>query len=57
METMTQMTRLKELGCEFGQGYLVSVPLANQAAEDILRSMEESGPDFRNWKKGSKVEQ
>jgi diguanylate cyclase (GGDEF)-like protein/PAS domain S-box-containing protein len=57
METMTQMARLKELGCEFGQGYLVSVPLANQAAEDILRSMEESGPDFRNWKKGSKVEQ
>jgi diguanylate cyclase (GGDEF)-like protein len=53
METMNQMARLKELGCEFGQGYLVSVPLANQAAEDILRSMEESGPDFRNWKKGN----
>jgi EAL domain-containing protein (putative c-di-GMP-specific phosphodiesterase class I) len=57
METMTQMARLKDLGCEFGQGYLVSVPLASEAAEDVLRSMEESGPDFRNWKKGSKVDQ
>jgi diguanylate cyclase (GGDEF)-like protein/PAS domain S-box-containing protein len=57
METMNQMMRLKELGCEFGQGYLVSVPLANQAAEDILRSMEESGPDFRNWKRASKLDQ
>jgi diguanylate cyclase (GGDEF)-like protein/PAS domain S-box-containing protein len=55
METMNQMARLKDLGCEFGQGYLVSVPLAHAAAEDILRSMQESGPDFRNWKKGSKV--
>jgi diguanylate cyclase (GGDEF)-like protein/PAS domain S-box-containing protein len=53
METMNQMTRLKELGCEFGQGYLVSAPLSREATEDILHSMEENGSDFRNWKKGS----
>jgi diguanylate cyclase (GGDEF)-like protein/PAS domain S-box-containing protein len=56
METMNQMTRLKDLGCEFGQGYLVSVPLANEAAEDILSSMQENGPDFRNWKKERRTE-
>jgi EAL domain-containing protein (putative c-di-GMP-specific phosphodiesterase class I) len=53
---MNQMTRLKDLGCEFGQGYLVSVPLANEAAEDILSSMQENGPDFRNWKKERRTE-
>jgi diguanylate cyclase (GGDEF)-like protein/PAS domain S-box-containing protein len=53
METMTQMARLKELGCEFGQGYLVSVPLAQQAAQDILHSIQDNGPDFRHWKKPS----
>ncbi|MEJ2599862.1 MAG: EAL domain-containing protein [Anaerolineales bacterium] len=54
METMSQMTRLKELGCEFAQGYLVSVPLSHDATEDVLLSMEENGPDFRNWKLGVK---
>ena len=53
METMNQMTRLKELGCEYGQGYLVSVPLAHQAAEEILHSMDENGLDFRTWKKAA----
>jgi diguanylate cyclase (GGDEF)-like protein/PAS domain S-box-containing protein len=56
METMTQMVRLKDLGCEFGQGYLVSAPLAKEAAGDILRSMQENGPDFRKWKKEDKTE-
>jgi hypothetical protein len=31
------------------------VPLAHQAAEDILHSMNENGLDFREWKKATQT--
>jgi diguanylate cyclase (GGDEF)-like protein len=36
IETQTQLEKLKELGCDFGQGYLLSKPLSVQQANDIL---------------------
>ncbi len=36
VETLQQLNQLKALGCEFGQGYLFSPPLAPTAIESIL---------------------
>lgn len=40
METATQLALVKELGCEFGQGYLFAKPLPVEEAEQLLRSAE-----------------
>ncbi len=42
IETSTQMERLHHFGCEFGQGYLFSVPLESKAAGALI--------DRRAWK-------
>jgi EAL domain-containing protein (putative c-di-GMP-specific phosphodiesterase class I) len=36
VETVEQMEILKQLGCEYGQGYLFSRPLTAEAAELII---------------------
>jgi diguanylate cyclase (GGDEF)-like protein/PAS domain S-box-containing protein len=36
MESTGQMDTLESMGCEFGQGYLVSVPMDSQASRKIL---------------------
>lgn len=36
VETMEQVAKLRELGCEFGQGYCFSVPVNAQEATDLL---------------------
>ncbi len=36
VETEQQVEILKKLGCEFGQGYLFSRPLAAPAAEQVI---------------------
>lgn len=36
IETKKQLEKLKELGCEFGQGYLFSMPLPSQEATEVL---------------------
>src|SRR3954451_16386065 len=36
VETPTQLKLLGELGCQFGQGYLFSRPLAGEAAGSLL---------------------
>jgi EAL domain-containing protein (putative c-di-GMP-specific phosphodiesterase class I) len=37
IETIRQFERLRELGCEFGQGYYFSQPLDSKAALQFLR--------------------
>ena len=37
IENAKQLQRLRELACEFGQGYLFSKPVEAQAAEQLLR--------------------
>ncbi len=37
IETVRQVERLRELGCEFGQGYYFSQPLDAKAAQQFLR--------------------
>ncbi|MBZ5680840.1 MAG: EAL domain-containing protein [Acidobacteriia bacterium] len=41
IESATQLDRLRNLGCELGQGYLFSQPLAAEAAEQMLRQQRE----------------
>ncbi|MGD8727868.1 MAG: EAL domain-containing protein, partial [Gemmatimonadales bacterium] len=41
VETVGQKERLRELRCDFGQGYLFSRPLTEAAAEEILDSAPE----------------
>ena len=36
IETANQLEQITTLGCEFGQGYFFSQPLANHAAEEII---------------------
>jgi diguanylate cyclase (GGDEF)-like protein/PAS domain S-box-containing protein len=36
IETIEQVAKLRELGCEFGQGYYFSVPVNAQEATDLL---------------------
>jgi len=38
IETPEQMTMLKRIGCEFGQGYLFSKPVSSDAIEQLLTS-------------------
>jgi EAL domain-containing protein (putative c-di-GMP-specific phosphodiesterase class I) len=40
IETQEQFSKLKELACNFGQGFLLSKPLDKQAAEEILAKWE-----------------
>lgn len=36
IETPTQLARLRELGCELGQGYLFAQPLERDATADLV---------------------
>jgi diguanylate cyclase (GGDEF)-like protein/PAS domain S-box-containing protein len=38
IETAEQLARLRELGCEFGQGFHFSRPVAPEKAEELLRA-------------------
>ena len=38
IETLEQLTKLRDLQCEYGQGYLFSVPLNQEAAEILITS-------------------
>lgn len=38
VETVSQLCRLKELGCEYAQGYLFSEPLSEEAADRLVAS-------------------
>lgn len=50
VETSKQMTILRSLGCEYGQGYLFSCPLEVEAAEHLLGNL----PLLNNyWQKSS----
>jgi EAL domain-containing protein (putative c-di-GMP-specific phosphodiesterase class I) len=38
IETQTQLDQLRELGCEYGQGYLFSPPVPGDKAEFLLQN-------------------
>ena len=40
IESVKQLERLRELGCELGQGYLFSQPVAADGAEQLLRNQK-----------------
>ena len=50
VETESQLSRLRALGCDFGQGYLVSKPLDDQQMEALLDEGIESESLFPRWK-------
>jgi diguanylate cyclase (GGDEF)-like protein/PAS domain S-box-containing protein len=43
VETVDQMTRLKALHCEYGQGYLFSTPVPSDRAEELVIAEVERG--------------
>jgi predicted signal transduction protein with EAL and GGDEF domain len=49
VETIEQVTKLQELGCEFAQGYYFSVPINAQEATDLLAAEQ-------HWPASSKIE-
>lgn len=44
IETKQQLTKLRELQCEYGQGYLFSAPLNQEAATNLITSSIQSLP-------------
>jgi len=50
LETTGQLDKLKSMGCEFGQGYLVSVPLDRHASQKILEHLSIHPEDVLSWK-------
>jgi diguanylate cyclase (GGDEF)-like protein/PAS domain S-box-containing protein len=51
VETEEQLERLRALGCEYGQGYLVSRPLDAPKIGDLLQNMEVGWTGFGPWRK------
>ena len=43
VETAEQVTRLRALGCDYGQGYFFSKPLATAAAAGLIQGGVELG--------------
>jgi diguanylate cyclase (GGDEF)-like protein/PAS domain S-box-containing protein len=43
VETVEQLARLKTMGCDFAQGYLISLPLDRDAAAEWLRNYGSGG--------------
>ncbi len=50
VETEEQLSRLKALGCEYGQGFLVSRPLDGQRMGELIQSMNQGWEGFTPWK-------
>jgi diguanylate cyclase (GGDEF)-like protein/PAS domain S-box-containing protein len=51
VETADQLAQLKELGCEYAQGYLVSVPLDSSQVKKLLeKGIKNGGPTFPSLK-------
>lgn len=60
VETVGQLTQLKQLGCEYGQGYLLSMPLESKEVIKLLTetkltgalpSLDKTGPLVTNLQK------
>jgi EAL domain-containing protein (putative c-di-GMP-specific phosphodiesterase class I) len=52
LETDDQLADLKELGCEYGQGYLVSSPLPGGEIEKMLSKIVPGKSLFPPWEDG-----
>jgi EAL domain-containing protein (putative c-di-GMP-specific phosphodiesterase class I) len=50
VETEEQLASLRALGCEYGQGFLVSRPLDSQAMSELIHHIQEGKNDFAPWK-------
>jgi EAL domain-containing protein (putative c-di-GMP-specific phosphodiesterase class I) len=42
VETKEQLQQLRELGCEWGQGYLMAMPLHSEQVIDLLKKLKAS---------------
>jgi EAL domain-containing protein (putative c-di-GMP-specific phosphodiesterase class I) len=49
VETSDQLAHLKELGCEYGQGYLVSLPQPKAEIEKMLATIVPGKSVFAPW--------
>jgi EAL domain-containing protein (putative c-di-GMP-specific phosphodiesterase class I) len=51
VETVEQLDRLQELGCNYGQGYLLSRPVAKEEIEALLNApIDDSTPQPKSTK-------
>jgi len=53
VETVEQMTLLRAMGCEYGQGYFFGRPLTAQEAEEWLVQGRHMFPDARMLRSGA----
>jgi EAL domain-containing protein (putative c-di-GMP-specific phosphodiesterase class I) len=51
IESSTQLSRLRKMGCDSGQGYLLCGSLENQAAERLLAALRSGDPANSPWQK------
>jgi EAL domain-containing protein (putative c-di-GMP-specific phosphodiesterase class I) len=45
VETQAQLQRLIELGCEYGQGFLLARPMPPDVAESVIRTAQGDASD------------
>lgn len=57
VETDAQLDHLKSLGCEYGQGFLVSTPLPKPDVEYLLEQLLSGTHKFRPWDHSGQEEQ
>ncbi len=57
VETDAQLDHLKSLGCEYGQGFLVSTPLPKPEVEILLEQLLSGEHKFRPWDHSGQEEQ
>jgi diguanylate cyclase (GGDEF)-like protein/PAS domain S-box-containing protein len=56
VETESQLAHLLKIGCKYGQGYLVSLPLDTETIKPILEEIYSSGENLPLWKNNSQIE-
>jgi diguanylate cyclase (GGDEF)-like protein/PAS domain S-box-containing protein len=56
VENENQLINLLKMGCQYGQGYLVSLPLDTDAVKVLLKSITSSGDTLPLWNREGQLE-
>lgn len=55
VETENQLANLLNMGCQYGQGYLLSIPLESDSIKDLLENLASTGENLSLWNRDSQT--
>ncbi|MFU8771407.1 MAG: EAL domain-containing protein [Anaerolineales bacterium] len=55
VETENQLANLLNMGCQYGQGYLLSIPLDSDSIKDLLENLASTGENLSLWNRDSQT--